>query len=1122
MKSTAFSVLLFVLALGIGTAVAKDPDRKDGDRSASLNKGTAINVLYGNINIGIIGTWHRYDGQSNHSPGGNDGATFPTGRVNVIYQDGIIWGGKMYTNAGLTTTPPTQPIRVGGTATYSLGTRAGNVTGFGATAQRVLPESNFRVWRIRRDFMEFDGNVSGLASDAAAVNEVSLDRVTEAQMQEVLEAYKKDWAEWPVAIGAPYVDRDSSGTFNPVAGWETMTGEELAALGSDEPGIAGADLNSPADQVLWMVFNDLDTDQSQVNYGSLPLGFEVQKTVWGYKRTDALGQSYFTKYRIINKGGVVVDASNNKGAFWIDSMYVAQWSDPDLGDAGNDVAGTDTSLSLGFVYNGVATDARFAAFGLPQAAAGYDFLQGPIVAGAATDTAVFDLKYRPGFVNLPMTSFSYFSAGGDFSDPPGGYDRGTGRWWQLLRGFAPTATVVGDVDQNFPAPPGFNPKYIFPSDPESENTTGWLDGGVGAHTGTDTSGLQISPTPGDRRIILASGPFLMSPGDTQEIVVGTMAAFGADRFSAVTALKGVDLSVQTTYDLLFQVTRAPAAPNVRVAELDGRVVLEWGSDPVRVNRTENEINQPGDYEFEGYNVYQFPTISTPFADARRLATYDKVNGILTVFDKRFVAEYGTETDVAVQFGKDVGVRRTFVFDRDVTGGADKLYNGKPYYLAVTAYSVTPITTGYTKALESSPSILTVRPQAPYGAILNSSVGDTVATVHATGSSDGGVYPIIVDPTKVTGDAYRVTFAPDPGDPASFLWTLTNTTKSQVVFADQSHQGNDELHYVVDGMLVKVVGPPVAVNTYTFTGGTRWFTGVNWGGGAFFGGLDLGANFFGSNITPDQYVTVEVRFLGTPTGQNAYRYVRGGTPSYGYTDYIPQYFTVWDVTSSPARQLNAAYVTQAGTATEAGPWQTTASSADRMYLFIFNSTYSATPDPYYTSRNLLSQAAEFDALYALWPTNRGGTPGFAGIADGQVFTIIPNFANTDADEFTFNTAAYAPAKNQAAVTASLDRINVYPNPYYGVNPLETNRFQRFVTFNNLPAKAKVRIFNLAGQLVRVLDKDDNSQFLQWNLLNFYNVPVASGMYIAHLDFPTLGKSKVLKLSIIQEQEVFDSY
>src|SRR3990172_8299718 len=158
-------------------------------------------------------------------------------------------------------------------------------------------------------------------------------------------------------------------------------------------------------------------------------------------------------------------------------------------------------------------------------------------------------------------------------------------------------------------------------------------------------------------------------------------------------------------------------------------------------------------------------------------------------------------------------------------------------------------------------------------------------------------------------------------------------------------------------MVKAIGPPLAINRYEFPVGTRWFTGVNWGGGAFFGGMDLGVNFFDSNITPEQYVTVEVRFLSTPTGQNAYRYVRGGTPSYGYVDYIPQYFTVWDVTSKPERQLAAAYVTQAGTATEAGPWQTTGSNADRMYLFIFGTDYTATPDPYFTSRNALSQAEE---------------------------------------------------------------------------------------------------------------------------------------------------------------------
>ncbi|MEX2115577.1 MAG: hypothetical protein WEB37_01720, partial [Bacteroidota bacterium] len=726
MKSIAFSVLLLVLSLGFATAADKDPDKKDGDRSASLSKGTALNRQYGNINIGTVGTWHRADGQANQSAGASDGMTFPTGRVNVIYQDGIIWGGKLFTNAGLTTRPPSQVLRVGGTGTYSISTRAGNVTGQGATAERAS-EVNFRVWRIRRDFLEFEGDrLVGLTADAAAANEKSQANVTTADLTEVLEAYRQDWAEWPVQYGAPFVDRNGNGIFDPMSGWEDMTGEELAAANSDEPGIAGIDLNSPADQVIWMVFNDLDTDQSRTNYGSQPLGLEVQKTVWGYKRTDALGQSYFAKYRIINKGGVVVDASNNKGAFWIDSMYVAQWSDPDLGDAGNDVGGCDTVLSLGFCYNGEATDARFAAFGLPQAASGYDFLQGPLVAGAATDTAVWDLKYRPGYVNLPMTSFSYFAAGGDYSDPPRGasqYNGGTGQWWQLLRGFAPTATVVGAADKNFPTPPGFNPKYIFPSDPENQQAAGWIDGGVGGYTGNDPDGLTYSPTPGDRRIILASGPFTMTPGDTQEIVVGTMAAFGADRFSAVTALKGIDKSAQAVYDLLFQVTRAPAAPNVSVAELDGKVILEWGSDIVRLNRTETEINQPGNYAFEGYNVYQFPTLSSTINDARRLATYDLANAILTVFDKRFVPEYGVEADVAIQFGKDGGIMHTFVFDRDYTGGTDKLYNGSPYYVAVTAYSVTPELTGYTKALESSPSVLTVRPQRTYGTTVTSSFGD---------------------------------------------------------------------------------------------------------------------------------------------------------------------------------------------------------------------------------------------------------------------------------------------------------------------------------------------------------------------------------------------------------------
>ncbi|MEK6572025.1 MAG: T9SS type A sorting domain-containing protein, partial [Bacteroidota bacterium] len=104
--------------------------------------------------------------------------------------------------------------------------------------------------------------------------------------------------------------------------------------------------------------------------------------------------------------------------------------------------------------------------------------------------------------------------------------------------------------------------------------------------------------------------------------------------------------------------------------------------------------------------------------------------------------------------------------------------------------------------------------------------------------------------------------------------------------------------------------------------------------------------------------------------------------------------------------------------------------------------------------------------------------------------------------------------------------VFPNPYYAFNAAETNRFNKFVTFNNLPPQVVFRVFNLAGQLVATLEKDDPStQFFRWDLNNQAGFPVASGIYIVHLDMKLSDASnvnKVLKLAIIQEQEVLPSY
>ena len=51
-------------------------------------------------------------------------------------------------------------------------------------------------------------------------------------------------------------------------------------------------------------------------------------------------------------------------------------------------------------------------------------------------------------------------------------------------------------------------------------------------------------------------------------------------------------------------------------------------------------------------------------------------------------------------------------------------------------------------------------------------------------------------------------------------------------------------------------------------------------------------------------------------------------------------------------------------------------------------------------------------------------------------------------------------------------------------------------------------------------------MQWNLQNQIGLPVASGMYIAHVEGVLTANgetvSKVLKLAVIQEQEILDIF
>jgi hypothetical protein len=57
-------------------------------------------------------------------------------------------------------------------------------------------------------------------------------------------------------------------------------------------------------------------------------------------------------------------------------------------------------------------------------------------------------------------------------------------------------------------------------------------------------------------------------------------------------------------------------------------------------------------------------------------------------------------------------------------------------------------------------------------------------------------------------------------------------------------------------------------------------------------------------------------------------------------------------------------------------------------------------------------------------------------------------------------------------------------------------------------------------VASFEKDDGSQLANWNLQNDNGLPVASGMYIIHIELPDLNTEKVLKLGVVSEAQYLD--
>lgn len=309
----------------------------------------------------------------------------------------------------------------------------------------------------------------------------------------------EDIRDWPWHLGAPVTDGDG----NP---------DNYDLTAGDRPEITGHEMH-------WWVMNDLSGSN---RWGKTPpLGIEVRASAFAVMSEEpALNNTTFYRYII-----------RNPQAYAIDSVYVGLWLDTDLGHAGDDHVGSDTSLGMAFSYNGDDFDDFLSGYGEAPPAIGFDFVQGPRGEHDGEDND------RDGEVDevgerQSMSAFMFYHG----SRSPTGNPTNGLEAYRLMKAYWVDGSPLTEGGTGYRG--DIRTRFMWAGDPVTRSF--WSE--------ENTNGSGARNTPSDRRFIMSTGPFDLVPGAAEEIVIASVWARGSDRLDSVSKLREADRIVQEVWD----------------------------------------------------------------------------------------------------------------------------------------------------------------------------------------------------------------------------------------------------------------------------------------------------------------------------------------------------------------------------------------------------------------------------------------------------------------------------------------------------------------------------------------------------------------------------------------------
>ncbi|TDI69003.1 MAG: T9SS type A sorting domain-containing protein [Bacteroidetes bacterium] len=148
-------------------------------------------------------------------------------------------------------------------------------------------------------------------------------------------------------------------------------------------------------------------------------------------------------------------------------------------------------------------------------------------------------------------------------------------------------------------------------------------------------------------------------------------------------------------------------------------------------------------------------------------------------------------------------------------------------------------------------------------------------------------------------------------------------------------------------------------------------------------------------------------------------------------------------------------------------------------------------------------------------------------DGSIWRLVTAKSNQPGDAFTFSTTdgdtSYGvEAASLETKQAAMDLIGIVPNPYKGSSAFERSQLIDEVRFTGMPSEETIiNVFTLNGSLIKTIFKPEGVRDQAWNLTTDNSLPIASGMYLIHVDVKGVG-SKVIKFAAIKKRVQLNTF